>query len=145
MSSQNAAALAAAWLGAFICLPVLAEAQTPAKVKVTVTVKNVASNVGTIRGQLCTDPAAFGVTTCGAARAVVPAKAGSVDLVFNDVPPGDYAFSVFHDKNNDGKTQIFSEAFAFGNDAKTLPPVYDEAVLKVTGDLKTEVTLFKAG
>ena len=144
MTAGNVATLAAAWLGALGCLPLSleAEAQAPATAKVTVTIRNVQSDAGTIIGQLCTDPAAFGVRQCADYRASAPARTGSIDLVFENVKPGNYAFAAFHDLNGDGTTQIFSEPFAFGNDSKSLPPVYDEAILKVTGDLKTATTLF---
>jgi uncharacterized protein (DUF2141 family) len=124
----------------------VASAQAPPKpagYKVTVTVHGVASDAGTIRGQLCTDRDAFGVRTCGTFVAVTTAKPGSVELVFNNVTPGAYAFSVFHDENGDERTQVFSEPFAFGNEARSLPPIFDEAILNVSGDMTSSTTLFR--
>jgi uncharacterized protein (DUF2141 family) len=148
MSSETripAAALAAAWLATVFSLPVFPEAaaQTPAKAKVTVTVKNVTSDKGTIRGLLCPDPALFGQNGCVGVRTTTPAKAGTVDLVFTDVPHGIYALTVSYDEDGDGRFNILSEAMAFGNNATDLPPVFDKAALKVAGDLKTEATLFR--
>jgi len=64
----------------FLATPVFAE-------KVTVTVTNVASGDGLVRGSLCSDSSKFPSTDCPY-KADAPAKAGSVDLVFSDVAPG---------------------------------------------------------
>jgi uncharacterized protein (DUF2141 family) len=111
--------------------------------KVTVTVNGVMSDAGTVRGQLCADSGLFGVTECPPYRVTVPAKTGSVILVFENVPPGTYAFSAWHDENGDTKTQVFSEPLAFGNESRSLPPVFDEAAFKVTGDMTSSTTLFR--
>jgi uncharacterized protein (DUF2141 family) len=112
--------------------------------KVTVTVNNVANATGTIRGSLCPDPDVFARTACpNAVDASAPAAAGAVELSFTGVTPGTYGLAVFHDEDGDGQINVFSDAFAFGNNAKDLPPIFDTAALKVTGDLKTETTLFR--
>jgi uncharacterized protein (DUF2141 family) len=145
MTSGNIAALAAAWLGALVCLLLApdAEAQTPATAKVTVTLNKVMSDAGTIRAALCDDPAAFGQTNCGAYVATAPAKTGTMELTFTGVKPGTYALGIFHDEDNDGKLNVFSEPFAFGNGATDLPPTFEGAKLNITGDLKTETALFR--
>lgn len=112
--------------------------------KVTVTINNVGNANGTIRGSLCPDADVFAKTECpNAVNASAPASAGAVVLNFADVKPGTYGLAVFHDEDNDGQINVFSDAFAFGNNAKDLPPIFDTAALKVTGDLKTETTLFR--
>jgi uncharacterized protein (DUF2141 family) len=112
--------------------------------KVTVTVNNVANASGTIRGSLCPDADVFAKTTCpNAVNASAPAAAGAVVLNFADVKPGTYGLAVFHDEDGDGQINVFSDAFAFGNNAKDLPPIFETSALKVTGDLKTETTLFR--
>jgi uncharacterized protein (DUF2141 family) len=120
----------------------LAAAQQAAKV--TVTVKNVANASGTIRGSLCPDPNVFAKTTCSnAVDASAPAAAGAVELNFAGVTPGIYGLAVFHDEDGDGQINVFSDAMAFGNNAKDLPPIFETSALKVAGDLKTETTLFR--
>ena len=112
--------------------------------KVTVTVNNVANANGTIRGSLCPEADVFARTECATAvNASAPAVAGAVVLNFADVKPGTYGLAVFHDEDNDGQINVFSDAFAFGNNAKDLPPIFETSAIKVTGDLKTETTLFR--
>jgi uncharacterized protein (DUF2141 family) len=120
----------------------LAAAQQGA-VTVTVTLNKVMSDSGTIRAALCDDPAAFGQTNCGAYVATAPAKTGTMELTFTGVKPGVYALGIFHDEDNDGKLNVFSEPFAFGNGATDLPPTFEGAKLNITGDLKTETALFR--
>lgn len=119
----------------------LAEAQTPARV--TVTVHNVAGSNGVVRGTLCDDAATF-ANNCATMRVETPPKEGSIDLVFPSVPPGTYGLVLYHDQDGDGRFSIFSEPMALGNNSRDLPPIFDTASLKVTGDLKTETSLFNA-
>ena len=127
----------------------LAGAQTPPSAdgfKVTVTVKNVGSSAGTLRGMLCPDPQVFASTDCpGAFHTTAPAVAGAVELTFSGVKPGTYGLAISHDEDNDGRLSVVSEAFAFGNNARELPPRFETSALKVTSDLKTETTMFKLG
>jgi uncharacterized protein (DUF2141 family) len=87
--------------------------------------------------------ALFANSPCVGPTAASPAKTGSVDLVFTDVKPGPYGLALFHDEDGDGRINVFNDAVASGNGASDLPPVFDNASLKVTGDLKTETALFK--
>jgi dienelactone hydrolase len=70
-----------------------------------------------------------------------PAQVGSVDLVFNDIVPGTYAFTTWHDANSDGKTNLPAEGFAFGNNAP-VPATFKAAAIEVSGNTTAEVTLF---
>lgn len=130
-------------LAATCVLAIAPYASAQQAAKVTVTVHKVMTDAGTIRGGLCPDPALFATSPCAGPDASAPAKQGSVELVFTDVKPGTYGLAIFHDEDGDGQINVFADAFAFGNGATDLPPVFDNASLKVTGDLKTETTLFK--
>jgi uncharacterized protein (DUF2141 family) len=131
-------------LAAIAALAVAPFAAAQQAAKVTVTVNNVANANGTIRGSLCPDPDVFAKTTCSnAVIALTPAATGAVELNFTGVTPGTYGLAVFHDEDDDGRINVFSDAMAFGNNAKDLPPIFETAALKVTGDLKTETALFK--
>jgi uncharacterized protein (DUF2141 family) len=132
---------ALAAIAASVLAPVAAAQEAGAKV--TVTLNKVMSNAGTIRAALCADPAAFGQTNCAAYQTSAPAKTGTMELTFTGVKPGTYALAIFHDEDNDGNLNVFSEPFAFGNGATDLPPTFDGAKLNITGDLKTETALFK--
>jgi uncharacterized protein (DUF2141 family) len=78
-----------------------------------------------------------------------PATAGATTVTFKDLPPGDYALSVYHDANADGKMDrnpagIPIEPYAFSKDAQGFmgPPAFDAAKLVVpAAGLDTVVTL----
>ena len=63
-----------------------------------------------------------------------------VTIVFNDVPPGEYAISLLHDENGNGKadTVLFlpKEGFGFSRDAKARfgPPKFSAAAFTVDSD-----------
>ena len=64
-----------------------------------------------------------------------PISAGGSTLKFDDLPYGEYAISVYHDKNDNGKLdtgmfRIPKEPLGTSNDAKIRfgPPKYDDAV-----------------
>jgi dienelactone hydrolase/uncharacterized protein (DUF2141 family) len=125
--------------------PTLPAAVAPAqgvgrKVSVTVRVNGVASSEGMVRGSLCPDPLKFPTPDCPY-KVDAPARVGSLDLVFKDIPPGIYAFVTWHDANSDGKTNLPAEGFAFGNNAP-VPPTFKGASIEVRGDTTAEVTLF---
>ena len=65
---------------------------------------------------------------------VVKILGDSTTVVFEGLPPGDYAISIIHDRNSNGEldTNAFGipkEGFAFGNNAMGLfgPPSFDKA------------------
>lgn len=70
------------------------------------------------------------------------AREGSIQVVFKDLPPGDYALTAYHDENNSGEIDsnalgIPTEGYAFGNDAVGFmgPPKFeDTAVTLAEGD-----------
>lgn len=64
-----------------------------------------------------------------------------VEIIFSNVPPGEYAISVIHDENENGELDsnsigIPKEGFGFGNDAMGMfgPPSFDKAKVKVDGE-----------
>ncbi len=70
-----------------------------------------------------------------------PARAGTVTVVFKDVPPGEYALTAFHDEDGSGEMNfnalgIPTEGYAFGNDATGFmgaPKFEDAAVTLAEG------------
>ncbi|WP_343731582.1 DUF2141 domain-containing protein [Duganella sp.] len=71
----------------------------------------------------------------------VPAHAGSVQLVASDLPPGDYAFALYHDANGNGKLDrnpvgMPTEDYAFSNNAmgKRGAPRFDDARVSLPAD-----------
>ena len=75
---------------------------------------------------------------------IVPIKNNSVVVEFADLPNGDYAASVHHDENNDGKVNtnfigIPTEGFGATNDARSHfgPPNFDQAKVSLFNQKST--------
>ena len=117
----------------------LATALPAAAETVRFTVDGVRSGAGVVLAQLCTEPAAFPYDGCPH-RLAIPAREGSVDVVFADVAPGVYAFSVFIDEDQDYFLDLDSEGAAFSNDATTVD--FSKAAFPVEGDTKHKVRLY---
>ena len=79
----------------------------------------------------------------------VPAVAGNVQVEIKDLPPGDYAYALYHDANGNGKLDtnllgIPSEDYAFSNNAmgKFGPPNFAAARFQLpAAGAATSVTL----
>lgn len=92
---------------------------------VVVTVKGLHSDKGQVLAQLCDDPRGFPGGRCPY-KARVPAKAGDVDVTFENVKPGQYAFSAFHDENANFNMDQPMEGFSFSG-GQSYPPNFDKA------------------
>lgn len=119
--------------GLAICYPFRGMAQAP----LHVTVKGIKYPEGEIRVGLFADERDF--LKKALAGKTVAVNADSVTVAFENLAPGAYAVSIFHDRNRNGKLDtnalgIPKEGFAFGNNAMGLfgPPSFDKA--KVTID-----------
>ena len=107
---------------------------------VTVEVSGLRNTKGLIRACLTAKPATF--PECEkdpkSQRLTVPARNGPV-LVFRHVAPGNYAVSLFHDQNGNGKLDktlgIPNEGYGFSRDAPVHfgPPTFDAAKVIVAG------------
>ena len=80
--------------------------------------------------------------------AVVPISAGQAVAIFEDVPAGPFAVSVFHDEDNDGELDsvalgIPSEAYGFSGDARNMfgPPSFEEARMELAADETKQITI----
>jgi uncharacterized protein (DUF2141 family) len=70
---------------------------------------------------------------------VTPAKKGEVEVVFENLPAGDYAISILHDANKDGKMNtnfmgIPKEGYGFSNNVMGTmgPPSFEKAKFKLS-------------
>ncbi|MBK9170911.1 MAG: DUF2141 domain-containing protein [Bryobacterales bacterium] len=122
--------------------------------RVEITVSGVSSGTGVVRGALWSSKAAYLKSPSDAFRGqAVSAAPGSVTLVFDALPPGEYAFSVFHDENENqqldrGAFGIPKEAYGFSNNAlgRMGPPSWDKASFTVPPDgLNLAVRLIRHG
>jgi uncharacterized protein (DUF2141 family) len=82
--------------------------------------------------------------------AKVSAKKEGVSVVLKDLPEGEYAASIYHDENDNGKFDTNAlgmpiEPYAFSNDASGNfgPPSYEQAKFKVDAVKKSIVINFK--
>lgn len=69
-------------------------------------------------------------------------------IVFNDIPAGEYAISMYHDENMDGKVNrsllgIPQEGYGFSNEAKAIikAPGFKKASFTISGDTKETIKL----
>src|SRR5260221_12670911 len=78
----------------------------------------------------------------------VPSRKGEVELVFENIPAGDYAVSVMHDANKNGVLDTNSigvpkEGFGFSNDAAGTfgPPGFEKAKFTIPEEKGLIITL----
>jgi uncharacterized protein (DUF2141 family) len=81
---------------------------------------------------------------------IVKADADEVTVVFENLKPGEYAVSVIHDENENGKLDtnalgIPNEGFAFGNNAMGMfgPPSFDKAKIILKDEKVSQVLTLK--
>lgn len=74
----------------------------------------------------------------------------SVEVVFKNIPEGEYAISVIHDENENGELDsnflgIPKEGFGFGNDAMGTfgPPSFDKAKVKINVQNQKQVVTMR--
>lgn len=104
--------------------------------RLEVTIAGIKEVQGSVRVGLFQDPKNFpGKAVEGK---VVPVTRDSTVVAFEGLPPGTYALSVIHDKNDNGKLDtniigIPKEGFGFGNDAMGLfgPPSFEKASIAI--------------
>lgn len=127
-----------ALLATCLCLSLGAFAQK----ELEVTVKNIKETTGTIRVGLFNNENDF--LQKAVEGKVVKASANEVTVVFTNLKAGDYAVSVIHDKNENGKLDsnfmgIPNEPYGFSNNAMGNfgPPSFEKA--KVAADTKKTV------
>ena len=115
---------------------------------VVVTVVDLRSAEGTVLA--CLTPSGGAFPDCGqdsvSQRRIVRANT-RVTIVFNDVAPGEYAISLLHDENGNGKVDkaLFmpTEGFGFSRDAKLRlgPPRFSAAAFHVDSDAPVYQTI----
>ncbi|MFZ5790244.1 MAG: DUF2141 domain-containing protein [Pseudomonadota bacterium] len=121
----------------------LAASRPAAAADIYLVVNNVKNDRGHVRAALC-DEARFGREGCPY-DVTVPARAGTVELVFRDIPPGRYAIQLFEDENDNKKMDFTllglpKERFGFSNNARPFlsAPSFERAAFWVGDD---DVTL----
>jgi uncharacterized protein (DUF2141 family) len=112
----------------------------------TVTVTNFKNNQGKVMVGIFNGPHNFTKKPIFGKSSKINAKTAKV--VFDNIPDGEYAVSVYHDENDNNKldTGMFGipkERYGFSNDAKGLmgPPQYEDAKFQVTQDQSISVKI----
>ncbi len=109
------------------------------KASLEVTVKNIKGSKGLIRVGLFVTKEDFLKNAITGKE--IDANGSEVKVIFEDLPPGEYAVSVIHDENGNKKLDtkamgIPKEGFAFGNNAMGNfgPPSFDDVKVKVDAE-----------
>ena len=121
-----------------------ADAEAPGQI--TLTVSGGDAGVGRIMVSLFNSPQSW-MKEPQAERSAEVDAAGNVRLVFDDLPPGDYAIAVIYDKNANGKldTGLFripKEKVGFSNNARgRFGPAKWDAARFTLSDTGVEVSI----
>ena len=104
--------------------------------ELTITIKNIDSNKGQVIIGLCNSESTFPKKPI--IRKAVPITEGKAVLILSEIKYGEYAISVLHDKNNNGKLDFHfygppSESTAASNNAKRIfgPPLWKDAKFSI--------------
>lgn len=110
-----------------------------------VDVHGLQSTDGQIRVQIYSDnPDEFLVSGAKVTRVDVPTLKDGQKVCVTLPKPGTYSMAVLHDKNENGRADIFTEGFGFSNNPRLLfgPPEHEETLFSVDEGVKTlEVSL----
>ena len=116
--------------------------------ELTVEIKGIASDKGDVYVAIYDKTEKWMKTALSDAKA--SAKKGSVTVTFKELPEGDYAISLYHDENGNGKMDrnvigMPTEPYAFSNDAAGNygPASFEQAKFKVDGEKKNIVINIK--
>ena len=113
----------------------------------TVKLNGVEHDHGTLKVALFSDPKSFRKVDQAFETREVPAKAGTVTLVFDSVPAGQYAIMAYHDENGNGDLDrrfgMFpTEGYGLSNNPKVMgPPAFDDSQFTVTDNTPSEVSI----
>lgn len=108
--------------------------------RVLVDVSGIASSEGTLRVQIYNDnPDDFLVSGKKVTRVDVPTIEGEQMVCVTFPAAGTYSMAVMHDKNANGKADIFTEGFGFSNNPKLAfgPPDHEDTLFTVGEGVKT--------
>lgn len=135
-------------VAAALTAPAKQAAADAASASLEITVTGARSDKGVVRIALC--PPAAGFPDCGdkAVRtATLPITKGTARVVWSGLQGGNYAVSVFHDANGNGKLDTFAgiprEGYGFSRNPPFRPraPRWEEAVFPLPGESAAAIKL----
>lgn len=131
------------------CLALLASLFTSSAMadgdNLTVHLRGLKNDQGNVRISLYADPATFRKEAKAQAIQQVPAKSGTLDIRFADLPPGRYAIMAYHDEDANGELNrrfgMFpTEGHGLSNNPKIFgPPAFADSAFDVAGP--TEISI----
>jgi len=107
--------------------------------RVLVDVSGIESDEGTLRVQIYSDnPEDFLVSGKKVLRVEVPSHPEAQQVCVTFPTAGKYSMAVLHDKNANGRADIFTEGFGFSNNPKLSfgPPEHEETLFEVGNGVK---------
>ena len=113
----------------------------------TVSLNGIEHDRGQLRVALFSDPKTFRKADQAFASASAPAKAGTITLVFEEVPAGRYAIMAYHDENDNGELDrrfgMFpTEGYGLSNNPEIMgPPAFEDSQFEVTNDTPSEINI----
>ena len=123
-------------------------AQIAAAETLTIVVTNVTKDTGNVMIQVLLGKEQFQGNGEFATQFMQPAKPGEMTFVATDLAPGEYAFRVMHDVNDNGELDanfigIPQEPWAMSNNAKGNfgPPKWADVKFTIDGEVTQTVTL----
>lgn len=120
----------------------IAEAQP-----MTVRLNGIEHDGGTVRVALFSDPKTFRKADQAFAAQEVKASAGTVTVVFDEVPAGQYAVMAYHDENGNGQLDlrfgmIPIEGYGLSNNPKVMgPPAFKDSQFEVSRDQPSSIDI----
>ena len=110
-----------------------------------VTIENIRNSDGKLLGAVWNKAEGFTKNEAAIAQAAIPATKGVAKMVFPNLKPGKYAFSIFHDEDEDGELNFNllgmpTEAYGFSKNARGAfgPPKFDRSTIDVGIDTTYE-------
>lgn len=121
-------------------------------ITITVTVEGIRNSSGSIAVALHNEESDFPESEAFMEQEVSLSSSGDVEIVFENVPAGDYAVALMHDENDNGDIDFNEygmpiEGFGFSNDAMgdMGPPDFDQAAFSAEKDTDISVSLIYMG
>ena len=113
----------------------------------TVRLNGVEHDNGTVRVALFSEPKSFRKADMAFATAEANAKTGTMTIVFNEVPAGQYAIMAYHDENGNGELDrrfgMFpTDGYGLSNNPKIMgPPTFEDSQFEVSTDQPSNVDI----
>ena len=133
-------------ISALLLVSLLTTSSLYAQRKMEVMIKNIKEQKGTIRVALFSNEKDFLENFL--LGKIVKVSGNEAKVVFENLKPGDYAVSVFHDENENEKLDsgfmgIPNEPYGFSNDAMGTfgPPSFEKAKMKLDSDKVSTINL----